>query len=230
MMLDEWGALAAYHRMCEVLGEIPDPDVWSDKGATLHVDHKLGRLEWFEVLDLLEETASGVDDRAVKEVFARSGLAYEMVDGTIHLFDPEGEALQVASSETLSRAAPALSSQDRCGDGSNRHDNDGRPLRYMDASDDLTESCRAAALHRLAAISQLGDSVRPLGDGGLGTTSSLSPVPTVTSGAPGGRSRCSEPPGNRRERVLPALGIKVPGLCQPLLKAARAWTQGPRLR
>lgn len=99
MMLDEWGALAAYHRMCEVLGEVPDPDVWSDQGATLHVDHKLGRLEWFEVLDLLEETASGVDDRAVNEVFARSGLAYEMVDGTIHLFDPEGEAFQVASSE-----------------------------------------------------------------------------------------------------------------------------------
>jgi hypothetical protein len=42
MMLDEWGALAAYRRMCEVLDEVPDSDVWSNQGAASYVDYKLG--------------------------------------------------------------------------------------------------------------------------------------------------------------------------------------------
>lgn len=99
MMLDEWGALAAYGRMCEVLDEVPDSDVWSDQGAASYVDYKLGRLEWFEVFDLLEEVSSGVDDDEVNAVFARAGLAYEMLDGQIHLLDPEGDALEISGSE-----------------------------------------------------------------------------------------------------------------------------------
>lgn len=99
MMLDEWGALAAYRQMCEVLGEVPDADVWSDQGAASYVDHKLGRLEWFEVFDLLEEVSSGVDDDDVNAVFARAGLAYQMVDGQIQLLDPEGDALEISGTE-----------------------------------------------------------------------------------------------------------------------------------
>jgi hypothetical protein len=56
-------------------------------------------LEWFEVLDLLEEVSSGVDDDEVNAVFARAGLAYEMLDGQIHLLDPEGDALEVSGAE-----------------------------------------------------------------------------------------------------------------------------------
>jgi hypothetical protein len=99
MMLADWGALGAYRRMCEVLEEVPDADVWSNQGAASYVDHKLGQLEWFEVFDLLEELCSGVDDDEVNGVFARCGLVYEMGDGQIHLFDPEGDELGVTGSE-----------------------------------------------------------------------------------------------------------------------------------
>lgn len=98
-MLDEWGALGAYKRMCEVLGEVPDADVWSDQGASSYVDHKIGRLEWFEVFDLLEEVCAGPDDDEVNAVFARAGLAYDMMDGQIHLLDPEADELQVSGVE-----------------------------------------------------------------------------------------------------------------------------------
>jgi len=99
MMLDEWGEHDAYRRMCEVLEEVPDPNVWSNQVAASYVDDKLGRLKWFEVFDLLEEVWSGVEDDRVNGAFARAGLAYEMVDGQIQLFDPEGEELQVSRSE-----------------------------------------------------------------------------------------------------------------------------------
>jgi hypothetical protein len=100
LLLDEWGALSSYRRMCELLGQVPDSDIWSDQGAISSLDHQLGRLEWFEVFDMLEEVgSSGSSDDDVNDVFARTGLAYEMVDGSIDLFDPEGSELEVSDTE-----------------------------------------------------------------------------------------------------------------------------------
>lgn len=96
---EAWGSVEAYRRLCQILGRVPDPSIWGDAFASPEVAFLVDHLEWWEVFDLLEEVSDPQDDDEVNEVFARCGLAYEMLDAEIHRLDPEGDALQVAGDE-----------------------------------------------------------------------------------------------------------------------------------
>ena len=100
-LLQEDNVVAAYRRLCEMLGKLPDADIWSEGYASPMVASLVDRLDWWEVFDALEEVAEGRPhlDSQVNDAFARCGLAYEMVDGHIYLLDEEAEALEVKGVE-----------------------------------------------------------------------------------------------------------------------------------
>jgi len=100
-LMDDAGAVAAYHRLCGATGKVPDPQVWGESYARQLVQSMVMDLEWWEVFDQFEAIAEGRSrfDERVNDMFARCGLAYEMLDGQIWLFDEEGEALGVSGVE-----------------------------------------------------------------------------------------------------------------------------------
>jgi len=56
-------------------------------------------LEWYEVFDLLEAHAGSVGAQRVNDSFVRTGLAYEMIDNRISLYDPESDELGIGGDE-----------------------------------------------------------------------------------------------------------------------------------
>ncbi len=103
ILADERGPLGGYKILCGTLHRVPDPDIWSDQGASEEFSRLLGRLEWFEVFDLLEEHGGNWVDE-INDSFARCGLAYE-AHGTfshgvkIEIHDPESAELEVSAIE-----------------------------------------------------------------------------------------------------------------------------------
>jgi hypothetical protein len=108
LLQEEWGALQAYRRTCEIIGEVPDSSIWSDNWAVTSVQQNVDRLEWFEVFDLLEELAAAHTRDSINEKLARCGLAYELIDESIWLLDAAGDALEISGAEY--DAEPILSS------------------------------------------------------------------------------------------------------------------------
>lgn len=93
--------LYSYHRLCELVGKVPDSDIWGAGAARAEVLGIIERMDWNQVYDALEEVAEGdswIDDDLNKR-FAQTGMAYEMIDGKIYLFDEEAEALDVADAD-----------------------------------------------------------------------------------------------------------------------------------
>ncbi len=87
-----------YHRLCDLVGVVPDSDIWSSRAARTEVLRIVERMPWNLVYDALEEVAEGgswMDDN-VNERLGQTGMAYEMVDGQIYLLDEEADALDVA--------------------------------------------------------------------------------------------------------------------------------------
>lgn len=98
----EQGAVAGYRVLCDVLGQLPDSQIWGASFAAPEVSRMVESMEWYEVFDALEELAEtrrGQIDDVVNEAFARCGLAYEMVDGQISLLDEVGNELNLAGNE-----------------------------------------------------------------------------------------------------------------------------------
>lgn len=98
----EHSAVAGYRVLCDVMGQLPDSQIWGDSFAAPEVSRMVESMEWYEVFDGLEELAERrqrqIDD-VVNEAFARCGLAYEMVDGQISLLDEVGDELDLAGNE-----------------------------------------------------------------------------------------------------------------------------------
>lgn len=101
ILVEGRGHLWAYRELCRVLHRTPDSNIWSDQGAREAVYQLIDELEWFEVFDLLEAQAGRHGVEKVNDSFVRTGLAYEMVDDYISLYDPEGDELEVAGDEDL---------------------------------------------------------------------------------------------------------------------------------
>jgi AbiJ N-terminal domain 4 len=94
------GELFAYYQLCEKLHRQRDPDIWSHQGADRKVTPLINELEWFEVFDMLEDLVNGPSqEEAVNASFVRTGLAYEMVNNEIRLYEPEGQELKVSGIE-----------------------------------------------------------------------------------------------------------------------------------
>jgi len=99
-ILVEYGGLFAYTQLCEKLHQQRDPDIWSSQGSAQEVTRLIDQLEWFEVFDMLEEHVNGASqEEAVNASFVRTGLAYEMLDNEISLYEPEGQELAVSGIE-----------------------------------------------------------------------------------------------------------------------------------
>jgi hypothetical protein len=94
-------AYNAYIYLCEKTGRMPDSDIWGDSFSAPQVKWLVERLEWWEVFDALEWACdgNGYAEGQVNEAFAREGLAYEMVDGSIWTLDEEGAALEIGGNE-----------------------------------------------------------------------------------------------------------------------------------
>lgn len=93
--------LHSYHRLCDLVGLVPDSDIWGEGAARTEVLRIIERVDWNLVYDALEEIAGGASwlDDDLNKRFAQTGMAYEMVDGQIGLFDEEAEALDVADAD-----------------------------------------------------------------------------------------------------------------------------------
>lgn len=93
--------LHSYHRLCDLVGLVPDSDIWGEGAARTEVLRIIERMDWNLLYDALEEIAEGGSwmDDDVNERLAQTGMAYEMVDGQIYLFDEEAEALDVADAD-----------------------------------------------------------------------------------------------------------------------------------
>lgn len=93
--------LQSYHRLCDLVGLVPDSDIWSEGSARAEVLRIIEHMDWNLVFDALEDIADGsswMDDDLNKR-FAQTGMAYEMVDGQIYLHDEEAAALDVAATD-----------------------------------------------------------------------------------------------------------------------------------
>src|SRR5690348_5410964 len=100
-VLHEGNVVAAYERLCAVMGRMPDSAIWGASYASPEVRRMVERMEWWQVFDVLEEVSDGDsgNDDDVNEAFALSGLAYEMVDGVIYTMDEAGELLEIEGDE-----------------------------------------------------------------------------------------------------------------------------------
>lgn len=75
VLIGDGGWTGAYRKVCRYRGERPDEGSWSHDFAREPAQRLLRNLEWYEVLDLLEENgANHVDE--INAAFERSGLAY----------------------------------------------------------------------------------------------------------------------------------------------------------
>lgn len=100
LMQGRWGNRGSYNVLCSGLGIVPKPGIVGDATAYRPLVELVEQLEWFEVFDLLEQVGPpGRHDQAINDRLAMCGLAYEMTDGKIDLFDPEGEAIGVTGIE-----------------------------------------------------------------------------------------------------------------------------------
>lgn len=101
-LVHEGDVYGAYVRLCEVMGRMPDSNIWGASYASPEVRWMIERLEWWQVFDMLEEVAEGNShlDQVVNEAFALSGLAYEMVDGSIYTLDEAGDLLEITGEES----------------------------------------------------------------------------------------------------------------------------------
>lgn len=95
-LVDDYGWVGAYKKLCEKAYRVPDPDIWGPSFAEQPAKDILLGLDWYKIFDLLEEYGNPHD---VNASFERTGLAYEMVEGHrgnwIENYDPEGEELDV---------------------------------------------------------------------------------------------------------------------------------------
>lgn len=100
LMQDRWGNRRSYNMLCSMVGLVPDPNIIGDNTAYREFVRLVNYIEWFEVFDILERVGpAGLSDGAINDRFAMCGLAYEMTDGKIDLFDPEGDAHDLAALE-----------------------------------------------------------------------------------------------------------------------------------
>lgn len=105
MMQNRWGNRRSYNVLCSMVQQAPDPKIIGDNTAYKEFVRLVEYIEWFEVFDLLELLGrGGLHDGEINQRFASCGLAYEIVEGKIDLFDPEGDALGIAAIENEAEA------------------------------------------------------------------------------------------------------------------------------
>ncbi|WP_157009134.1 AbiJ-NTD4 domain-containing protein [Agromyces laixinhei] len=106
ILVEENGMIEAYRELSDTAGQTAD-DIWSYDWAAPRVRELADNLDWDLVYELLERYApkplSGLDayDSKVNDVLAREGMAYKMVDGKIMPFDPEGEDLELDTTNPI---------------------------------------------------------------------------------------------------------------------------------
>lgn len=99
-------AKAGYRKLCQVLGELADPDVWSEGSSADAAIRLIDDLSWVDTYEVLESLylsarpgARADIESEVNSALERSGLAYEMRDGRFEILDSEARALGLRSDE-----------------------------------------------------------------------------------------------------------------------------------
>ena len=97
-LLEESDGPDAYEVLCAYLQTVPDEFYGNDRAHQAR--YLVNKLDWWQVYDLIEQHANWwTDAERVNNVFAEAGIGFEFADGTIGLYEPEAEELEVAGVE-----------------------------------------------------------------------------------------------------------------------------------
>ncbi|HEV3071903.1 MAG TPA: hypothetical protein VGY76_10820 [Solirubrobacteraceae bacterium] len=153
------GEFQAYRDLCRMLRKVPDSSIWGENELR-EVDSLVNQMAWNQVYDVIEEVLDGSGGSRFNEVFARTGVAYEVMDGTVYPWEPVADELEVSSV-----AYDALATSDPTGRFKSAMAQYAKAVAFLDGRPPDLEKAVSEAVNAIEAVVRIISGERSINAG-----------------------------------------------------------------